>query len=196
MEQSHIIDYITKTFAEKLMNVETGSKKYPVHTEEKPETEKNYIALQLISVEELGNHNRTEQILLKEKDKKGNEIEYYTMIPSYYSLKYLVIPNFESNSDTQVYLGTLLKYVKDNCYINIDEKMEWIENNNEPILIDIVPEMNFEKQINIFNALGKKYQLSVFFQLTVGINSGKKENIQRVMERKFDAFDRNFNKNK
>jgi hypothetical protein len=112
--------------------------------------------------------------------------EYLTEPSTLLNTTVMVTPYFKTYSDTLKILGAIAKLIKDDNLIPVGE-LDWFENENRPIIISPMAGMNLEKQMQIFSMLRSDYRPSLFYQFTVGIESGKKEIFRRVKERKFTA---------
>jgi hypothetical protein len=187
MKQFEIIEYVTKLFAEKLEKIEV--KGYKVFTEEPPEKEKKYLKLIMYGMEEVHTQNKMEKYALKGIDEKGKEYEYLISAPTMLSLKFVVIPHAESNKESQLVIGSIIKLLKDDHSIKVGD-YDWVRNDGEDIVIENNYDMDLDKQLQIFSAIDIKYKPAIFFQMMVGIDSGDKQITRIVLERKFDTYDK------
>jgi hypothetical protein len=143
-----------------------------------------------LGVEEIIDRNMFEKIKLTGKDEDGNEIEYFVAQPSIFELTYMITPYFKTYSDSLKIIGSIIKLIKDDNLIPV-EKYDWHENNKSPIIITSLPGYSIEKQMQFCSMLGFDYRPSMFYKMSVGINSDKKELFQRVKERKFETTKKN-----
>ena len=184
MEQSDIIYEITNKFADKFK--ELSKVKIKDSYDDKQQEGEPVIFVSLVGIEEMQIQNMNRKIQLKEKDDNGNETEYFVKPASMFTLTYMVTPYFKTYADSLKIIGSLVKIIKDDNLIQVDE-YDWVENDNHPIIITPLTGMNFEKQMQLCNLLRTEYWPSLFYQLMVGVNSGKQELFTRVKERKIDT---------
>jgi len=185
MEQSEIIFEITNRFADKFK--ELAKVKIKDSLEDKQAEGEPIIFITLVGIEEMQIQNMTRKIQLKGLDKDGKEFEYFVKPASMFTLTYMVTPYFKTYADSLKTLGAIVKHVKDHGIIEVND-YDWIENDNNPVLITPLTGLNFEKQMQLCNMLHTEYWPSLFYQVMVGIDSGNKEQFSRVKERKFDMF--------
>jgi hypothetical protein len=186
MEQADLIPEVTMKFAEKFKVLAEVKIKdtYNDQTKDDP----TVIVITPLGVEELPMHNKQEKIELQENDTDGNSVACLTAPPSMVKISYMVTPHFKTYNDSLRILGSIVKIVKDDNLIPVDG-FDWLTNNNQPICIEPIEDMNIEKQMQIFSMLRMDYRPSLFYFLIVGVNSGIKDSYKRVKERKFDMHD-------
>ena len=127
------------------------------------------------------------KIQQKEEDKKGNIIEFFVDPPVIIDLKYMITPYCNNKDDEYKLLGKIVKLIKDHGSLDISE-YDWISNNNKPVKIESISDMDINKQMYIFSILKMDYSPSLFYQITIGINSENKEIFRRVQKRQIDTF--------
>ena len=123
----------------------------------------------------------------KKKDEKGNEFEYFLPPATMFNVTYMVTPYFKTYSDTLKILGCIARLIKDKNLIPVDA-YDWVDNNKNPIIIYPVSGMSLDKQMQIFNLLKTDYRPSLFYQLSIGIDSVNKRGFKRVKERRITAI--------
>ncbi|MDY6968002.1 MAG: Pvc16 family protein [Spirochaetota bacterium] len=188
MEQSHIIERVTELFAEKLKKIDADENRFHIIIDDDTEIyddKQPALKIILLGIEENHSNNMFEKIKQSEIDEDGNLIEYFIQPATLINLRYMVAPYCSSRNTAYRMLGMIIKQIKDDNLIEIDE-YDWIDNNMNPIKIENI-QIDFEKQIQIFNLLRIDFKPSLFYQMTVGINSDKKEMFRRVEERKISA---------
>lgn len=190
MEQSHIIQKITELFTNKLESLSTAEEKYKVYTDETQfdnDDKTAKLKLTLLGVEYNYSKKMASKIQQKEEDKKGNIIEFFVDPPVIIDLKYMITPYCNNKDDEYKLLGKIVKLIKDHGSLDISE-YDWISNNNKPVKIESISDMDINKQMYIFSILKMDYSPSLFYQITIGINSENKEIFRRVQKRQIDTF--------
>jgi hypothetical protein len=190
MEQSNIIQKVTESLLNKLESLSTAEEKYKVYTDSTQfniDDKTAKLKLTLLGVEYNYSKKLSSKIQQKEEDKKGNLVEYFVDPPVIIDLKYMITPYCSNKDDEYKLLGKIVKLIKDNGCIKIDE-YDWVSNNNKPVKIESMSDMDFNKQMYVFSILKMDYSPSLFYQVTVGINSENKEVFRRVEKRKIDAY--------
>ncbi|MCW8966403.1 MAG: Pvc16 family protein [Candidatus Pacearchaeota archaeon] len=184
MEQSNILQEIIQQFAQKFKDIAKVKIKDPINkqtSEDQP-----LILINVLGIEEVVLGNMNERIQRKGKDDSGNIIEYFVAPASLFNISIMVTPYFKTYEDTLKILGSVVKLIKKSNQIPVGE-YDWLNNNNQPIIITPIPGMGLEKQMQIFNMLKTDYRPSLFYQFTVGIDSDEKDMFRRVEERKISA---------
>ncbi|MBN2532168.1 MAG: DUF4255 domain-containing protein [Spirochaetales bacterium] len=184
MDQSNILPEVINQFAQKFTKLAKVKIRDPVDLKEKEDHP--LIMITVLGMEEIILRNMNEKVQRKEKDNKGNIIEYFTAHSSLFNISVMVTPYFKTYTDTLKIIGSIAMLMKDDNQIPVGE-YDWLDNKNKPIHITPVPAMNLEKQMQIFNMLKTDYRPSLFYQFIIGIDSGKKDIFKRVKERKFEA---------
>ena len=190
MEQSHIIQKVTELFSNKLESLSTAEEKYKVYTDGAQFNNDDKTAklkLTLLGVEYNYSKKLASKIQQKEEDKDGNIIEFLVDPPVIIDLKYMITPYCNNKDDEYKLLGKIVKLIKDHGCLDVEE-YSWVSNNNKPIKIESISDMDFNKQMYVFNILKMDYNPSLFYQITVGINSENREIFRRVKKRKIDTF--------
>jgi hypothetical protein len=195
MEQVEVIDIVVEKFGEKLERLGNGSKsKINVLIDgSETKTKKSQsidIHLVMLGLEENFSQNLCNRLQLEEVDENGDRIEFYVEPPTLIDIKFAVIPYCSSRIESSKILGNIIRLIKDDCFIDVSE-FDWHENNGRPVQINNIPNMDLDKQIQMLNLLKMEYTPSLFYQVTVGINSEKKEIFRRVEERKFGTVKKN-----
>jgi len=188
MKQELIIQKVTDEFSAKLSSLSIDNGKISVFKDDIPENiDKSliYLRLLLIGLEHDNSQNRNDKIQQKETDADGNLIEFYVDQPVIINLKYMVTPYCSSINDANGLLGVIIRFIKDEGYLNI-EGFSWVNSNNKLLKIDISDEMDLDKQIRLFNLLKLDYKPSLFYQVKVGINSDKKDIFRRVEKKEIN----------
>jgi hypothetical protein len=184
VEQANIIEEVTRLFAEKFKAVA----KVKVNDmsigsmDESP-----VVTITLLGIEQTVERNMQEKIKLQGRDEQGNAIEYFVEPPSLFQLTFMVTPTYKSYHDSLKVIGLLARAVKDNNQIPIGE-YDWHGNEGRPVYISSYPGFGLEKQIQFCNMIGQEYRPSLFYSMTIGINSANKEIFRRVKERKISAI--------
>lgn len=184
MDQSNILQEAVNQFARKFKNLAKVKIRDPVDIKDKDD--QPLIMITVLGMEEIVLRNMNERIQRKDRDKKGNIIEYFTAPATLFTISVMVTPYFKTYADTLKIIGAIAKLMKDHNQIPVGE-YDWLDNNNKPIFVTPVPGMGLEKQMQIFNMLKTDYRPSLFYQFTIGIDSDKKDIFRRVKERKFAA---------
>jgi hypothetical protein len=185
MDQTEIIQDITTKFSEKLDKIAKTKVKEP--NQENTKEDEPVILITLLGMEELIIGNPHEESKITENDSEGFLVEYFTPKPSMFKLTYKVTPYFKTQADTLKVIGAIARLLKDEKEIPVD-KFDWLENNKRPVLIEPLPGVNFEKQMQLFTMLKSEYRPSLFYQMAVGISSTKKDKFRRVQERKISTM--------
>lgn len=188
MNQSDIIEEAIKQFADKFKKLSEVKIKDP--SEDSKKDDQPHIMISFLGMEEAPLNNMNEKIKCLEEDKDGNVNEYFLPPPTMFNLNFMVTPYFKTNNDTMKIMGAIAKLIKEENTIPVGE-YDWLENNNMPIYIMPLPNMSMERQMQVFGTLRMEYRPSFFYQLTVGVNSDKKENFRRVEKRDFSTIKKN-----
>jgi hypothetical protein len=195
MEQVEIIDKVIENFGSKLEQLDNGGKPSlnVLINENEVKTSKSDaidIHLVMLGIEENFSQNMCNRLQLEEVDENGDTIEFYVEPPTLIDIKFAVIPYCSSRVESGKILGNIIRLIKDDSFIDING-FDWHGNNSRPAQINNTPGMDLDKQIQVFNLLKMEYTPSLFYQVTVGINSDKKEIFRRVEQRKFDTVKKN-----
>lgn len=149
----------------------------------------NTIKLTVLGIEENNEHNKFEKLTLSEKNQEGNEIEYRTLVPLMINIKLMLTPYCTTTSEAMKVIGILMRSLKDKNSIPLQEN-NWATNDANELKISTTA-LSITEQMQYFSILNIPYSPSLFFTITVGINSHIKENIRRVEQRNFYAVDKN-----
>jgi hypothetical protein len=196
MEQSHVIEQVTRSFAKKLELLKGGYKNLEVVIDgesQVKDAKKAVLTIVLLGLEPKRSQNMFEKIQKKGKDEKGAMIEYFVTRPTLFTLRFMLVPRGSSRMESVKLLGMTVKLLKDDMFIESGE-CDWADNDGQQIVIEETLGVDLDKQLQLFGQLGMEYTPSLFYHLTIGIDSGKKEVIRRVEERKFDMFDKDMEK--
>jgi len=185
MEQSDIIQESINRFADKLKKIANTKIMDPIEHQSKDA--QPVIIITVLGMEEVVLGNMNERFQIKEKDEKGNEIEYLMPPASNFNISVMVTPYFKTYADTLKIIGLIARLFKDDNQIPVD-KFDWVSNEKSPISIYPISGMTLEKQMQLFNMIRSDYRPSLFYQFTIGIDSSRKEIFKRVEERKFSSF--------
>jgi hypothetical protein len=185
MEQSDIIQESINRFADKLKKIANTKIMDPIEHQSKDD--QPVIMITVLGMEEVVVGNMNERFQIKDKDEKGNVVEFLMPPASHFNISVMVTPYFKTYSDTLKIIGLISRLFKDDNQIPVD-KFDWVSNEKNPIFIYPISGMTLEKQMQIFNMIRSDYRPSLFYQFTVGIDSSRKEIIRRVEERKITAF--------
>jgi hypothetical protein len=193
MEQTEIIRYTTGQFAELLEKFTFGGKTVKVIFDGVLPDVKNdkeiIIKLILLGLEENNQYNKNERIKLKGLDENGAEFEYLSRPPTMIDLSFIVTPCIDDLLEANSMLGVILNYIRDNPILDV-EKFAWITCESKKTRIDSIENLTFERQMALFTMLGMKYSPSLFFKITIGIDSDNKERFKRVEKRSFEFEDK------
>lgn len=195
MEQVEIIDKITEKFGSKLEQLNNGGKpaiKISINKNEVTTGKSDSVNIHLVmlGIEENFSQNLCNKLQLKEVDKNGDTIEFYVDPPTLLDVKFVIAPYCSSRLEVGKVLGNIIRLIKDDGFIDVDG-FDWHENNGRPAQINNTPGMDLDRQMQLFNLLKMEYTPSLFYQVTVGINSEKKDIFKRVEKRKFDTVKKN-----
>lgn len=195
MKQVEIIDKVIEKFGDKLGQLDNGNKpKINVFINENEIKTSNSdsidIHLVMLGIEENFSQNLCNRLQLEGVDENGDKIEFYVEPPTLIDIKFAIIPYCSSRIESGKMLGNIIRLIKDDGFIDVNG-FDWHENDGRPVQINNTPGMDLDRQMQMFNLLKIEYTPSLFYQLTVGINSEKKEIFRRVEERKFDTVKKN-----
>ena len=155
MEQSQVIKIVTDLFCSKLEALSTPEEKFIVYTDDASFDNNDKTAkvrLTLLGLEQNNTVNMLEKIRQKEEDKDGNIIEFFSEPATLVNLKYMITPFCSNKADTYKLLGKIIKLFKEEGSVNIDG-VDWIENNNKPVKIQSIQDMDINKQIRVVQSV-------------------------------------------
>jgi hypothetical protein len=182
MSQSEIMHIVTTRFADKFNKI--AKVKIRDFLDDYKKEEQPTIVVTFLGLEEIRNYrNLHEKVQVLDEGKP----EYMTLPPSMFELTYIVTPYFKTYADSLKIIGSIVQVIKDDCFISV-EGNDWLGNDNKNIPIEPLGGMSIEKQMQIFNLIRTEYRPSLFYKMTIGINSNLKESFTRVEERKFGVI--------
>jgi hypothetical protein len=180
MDQAYIIDEITELFAQKLKAISAEDIPFDVVTSDIEGNEGDrHIRIYVLGVEPVTTHNVQERLRRKSIDEEGEEYEFFVDPPSMLRVWYMLVPFSQSMKESYRMLGLMIRHILDNGFIKVEE-CDWFGNEGDLVQIERSPDMNIDKQMQIFQQLKIDFRPALYYNLVVGINSGKTERIRYV----------------
>jgi hypothetical protein len=190
--QFEIIKHVSEGIATLIESIEKpeGGSRYRALFEPVEKWEPGDILLRLIDIEPAAYHNSMERVQIKEEIEKGVFREYHVEKASLFNCIYMIKPCTGSPREDFVALGELVRLFKDNNRVEPGE-FSWVGNRETPVIITQRQGLDMHTRIALAAGCGSYSSPALFYEVTVGIDSGKKEQFTRVDERKFDMFKKN-----
>jgi len=129
-------------------------------------------------------HNSMEKLTVRNLADDGVETEFQVPVPRRVLLKVGIIPAMENVTEILDFSGALLRFLSDDPFLDI-AAFSWHGNDEGRVMMEII-EKKQEKE-GIPEALCNFLPYMRVIGLELGINSGRKEKVRRVMKRQMTA---------
>jgi hypothetical protein len=180
MEQAYIIDEITELLSQKLKEISSDDIPFDVVTSDIEGNEGDrHIRIYVLGVEPITTHNMQERLRRKDLDEDGKEYEFFVNPPAMLRVWYMLVPLSESMKESYRMLGLMIRHILDDGFIEVKE-CDWFGNEGDLVQIERSPDMNIDKQMQIFQQLNIDFRPALYYNLVIGVNSGKTERIRHV----------------